>query len=302
MDNRRLFKDLRTRKTIDLMVTIITGILGVFNILIASLFILDDLSILAFFGIFGIVFLVVAYKFYSEYASINRRDKYITGLRGTDYASISYLSKVVNKSESYVRDELNNMIIKGWFLQGHVVNKGKLFVVSNRAYQEFKENEKTRPEIKNSSDKYNHLSPEAREALTLGENYLKEIRECNEQIPEAEMTIKISRIETIVDKIFERVANNEDNIDDIKKLMKYYLPTTIKLLNTYIEYNNQPVKGENVEKSMKQIEDTLDTLNKAFEKLLDDLFEETVWDVASDISVLENLLKNDGLTDDDFKI
>ena len=60
-------------------------------------------------------------------------------------------------------------------------------------------------------------------------------------------------------------------------------------------------RSENILNSKKEIEDTLDTLNIAFEKLLDDLFQETAWDVSSDITVLKMMLAQEGLTEDDFK-
>ena len=92
-----------------------------------------------------------------------------------------------------------------------------------------------------------------------------------------------------------------DSVDDIEKLMEYYLPTAVKLLEAYEELDHQPVQGENILNSKKEIEDTLDTLNIAFEKLLDDLFQETAWDVSSDITVLKMMLAQEGLTEDDFK-
>ena len=52
------------------------------------------------------------------------------------------------------------------------------------------------------------------------------------------------------------------------------------------------------ETSKREIEGTLDTLNLAFEKLLDELFEDTALDVSSDISVLQTLLAQEGLTED----
>ena len=61
----------------------------------------------------------------------------------------------------------------------------------------------------------------------------------------------------------------------MKRMMNYYLPTTIKLLEAYKELDAQPVQGENILSSKKEIEKTLDTLNVAVEKLLDDLFQDT---------------------------
>lgn len=54
--------------------------------------------------------------------------------------------------------------------------------------------------------------------------------------------------------------------------MNYYLPTTLKLLNAYEEFDSQPVQGENIRSAKQQIEATLDTINVAFENLLDKLF------------------------------
>ena len=95
----------------------------------------------------------------------------------------------------------------------------------------------------------------------------------------------------LVDRIFDRVEENPQSVSDIRKLMEYYLPTTIKLLEAYEQLDRQP--GE--------IEATLDTLNTAFEKLLDDLFQDTMWDVSSDISVLNTMLAQEGLKEDGMK-
>ena len=75
---------------------------------------------------------------------------------------------------------------------------------------------------------------------------------------------------------------------------------TIKLLNAYEELDRQPVQGNNILNSKKEIEDTLDTLNDAFMMLLDDLFEDTAVDVSSDISVLKTMLAQEGLKKKDF--
>ena len=83
--------------------------------------------------------------------------------------------------------------------------------------------------------------------------------------------------------------------------MDYFLPTTVKLLEAYAEMDAQPAGGENIQTAKKEIEATLDTLNIAFEKLLDSLFQETAWDVASDISVLNTMLAQEGLKEDGLK-
>jgi 5-bromo-4-chloroindolyl phosphate hydrolysis protein len=79
-------------------------------------------------------------------------------------------------------------------------------------------------------------------------------------------------------------------------MMDYYLPTTIKLLQAYEEMDRQPIQSEKINSSKREIEQTLDTLNDAFTKLLDTIFQEKAWDVSSDISVLNTILAQEGLT------
>lgn len=66
-------------------------------------------------------------------------------------------------------------------------------------------------------------------------------------------------------------------------------------MEAYEELDAQPVAGENILSSKAEIEATLDTLNVAFEKILDSLFQDTAWDVSSDISVLNTVLAQEGL-------
>ena len=83
--------------------------------------------------------------------------------------------------------------------------------------------------------------------------------------------------------------------------MKYYLPMMIKLLTAYAEMDSQVHTGDNIQNSKKQIEGVLNSLNDAFEKLLDNLYEDTAFDVASDVTVLENMLKQEGLKEQELK-
>ena len=129
---------------------------------------------------------------------------------------------------------------------------------------------------------------------------MRAIKAANDAIPGEEISEKIARMEMLVDRIFDRVEQKPDTVSDIRKLMDYYLPMTVKLLDAYEEMDRQPIQGETIRSSKKEIEDTLDTLNEAFAKLLDSVFQDTAWDVSSDISVLHTMLAQEGLTGNDF--
>lgn len=128
------------------------------------------------------------------------------------------------------------------------------------------------------------------------EKILQQLREVNDAIPDEVMSDKISRLEAVAAKIFAQAKAEPEKLPRIRKFMDYYLPTSLKLLNTYAELDAQGVEGDNIRESKKRIEQTMDTLVVAFERQLDQLFEGDALDVSADIDVMQNMLRADGLT------
>ena len=91
-----------------------------------------------------------------------------------------------------------------------------------------------------------------------------------------------------------------EQLPKLRKFMQYYMPTTLKLVQAYQELDAQPAQGENIRQSKAEIEKTLDTINLAYEKLLDSFFEDAAIDIKSDITVLETMLAQEGLTKNQF--
>ena len=130
-----------------------------------------------------------------------------------------------------------------------------------------------------------------------GEDYIRFVRATNDIIPDTEqMSDKLYRLENIMNRIFEKVKKNPGSADDLHKLMNYYLPTTKKLLDAYVELDKQAGVGENVQQTKAEISTAMDTINEAFEKLLDSMFQDMAWDISSDISVMKTMMAQDGLT------
>lgn len=233
-------------------------------------------------------------------------DQYVRHLNGKTYEDIKTLATYTHQTETAVVKDIKKMLKKGWFLQGHLDHQEKCLMVSNEAYAQYMkalegakmqkvEAEKRRVE---ESRRGAGLSPEAKAIIDKGQEYIKQIRASNDAIPGEEVSEKIDRMELLVKKIFQQAEEHPENVSDLRKLMEYYLPMTMKLLKAYEEMDQQIVQGDNIVNSKKEIEMTLDTLNIAFEKLLDNLFQDRAWDVSADISVLQTMLAQEGLTED----
>ena len=253
----------------------------------------------------------------SDLCELSRFNRYRRALGQSTHLALEKLARSVGKSEKYVRREVRRMIDKGFFLEGHLDKEETCLITTNETYRNF-ERSRLELEARQKQEAEEKKLLEAREAaererkaasapnaqvqevLDRGNAFIRQIRSCNDAIPGEEISGKISRMELIVQRIFQRAEAHPEIVPDLKKLMDYYLPMTVKLLTAYAEMDAQPVQGETIQKSKREIEDTLDTLNLAFEKLLDSVFKEIALDVSSDISVLNTLLAREGLAEDEL--
>ena len=190
----------------------------------------------------------------------------------------------------FVKKDIRFMIQKGWFLEGQTDQKETCLITSTETYRQYTEtqkaleqrNEEECRKRQQETEQQKQISPEVQEVLDKGEAYIQKIHASNDAIPGEEISAKIARMEQIVEQIFQRAEEHPEIIPDLKKMMDYYLPMTVKLLDAYEEMDRQPIQGETIRSSKKEIEDTLDTLNEAFAKLLDSVFQDTAWDVSRD--------------------
>ena len=145
--------------------------------------------------------------------------------------------------------------------------------------------------------------PEPKPAPEPADQYatlLQQLRQANDAIPDPVMTAKISRLEAVSARIFELAKQDPGKKAQLQKFIDYYLPTALKLLNTYASLPAQDVQGENIADAKKNIERSMDLLVTAFENQLDKLFQSDALDVSADVAALEGMLNMDGLTGSDF--
>ncbi len=273
-----------------------------------------------FFGVPGIAGGLLALKGLTKLRRAERFRVYVRTIGAREYCNVKELAERVGKKRAAVIRDLKYMIKRHWFLEGYLVGDQTCLIVTDSMYSQYlgledqrmrnereeQERRKLRQareqeEQKKRQEETEKLSPQIRRIIEEGDAYIRRIHACNDAIPGREISAKISRMELLVDRIFDRVEQDPESAGEIRRLMDYYLPTTVKLLDAYQELDAQPVQGENILSSKREIEGTLDTLNLAFEKLLDDMFQETAWDVSSDISVLRTMLAQEGLAGEDWK-
>lgn len=141
--------------------------------------------------------------------------------------------------------------------------------------------------------------PEVDPIIEEGNRALSEMGRLYMSIKDPDVRSKINEIMRITDKITQDAIDDPKDIPQIKKFMNYYLPTTLKLLNSYDRMSALGIEGENLDRSMKSINEMLDAAIEAYKKRLDSLFENQALDIETDIEVMNTMLAREGLAGDD---
>ena len=104
---------------------------------------------------------------------------------------------------------------------------------------------------------------------------------------------KIDRLEEVAGKIFRIIEKEPAKKAKASTFLNYYLPTTQKLLDSYAEFEEAGVSGENLNQAKAKIQSTMDSIVAGFEHQLDELYRTDAMDIDSDIRVMETMLRRD---------
>ena len=217
-----------------------------------------------------------------------RYKSYYAHTSGRGIVPISDIAQTAGTSVRAAKRDIQTMIDSGYFSPGaYIDNELDCLVLSSEAAESLRRSIRAEQEIP-------VITAEPIENRYMAA--IAELRELKQSIADVTISGKTDRIEELTGKIFRIVEENPEKEQQIRRFMSYYLPTTFKLLRSYSTLEKQGVKGENIMSTKKNIGNILDTLSTGFEQQLDQLFKSDAIDIAADISVLENLMHQDGLT------
>lgn len=237
---------------------------------------------------------------------VNLFFKFGSVLGRREYFKVEDLAKQTGRSPDQVRDDIKAMIKDDLLPYAKFDAAEDTVMLTQKMYQNYLDAEKGRLEREamerreQEAQKKAGMTDEVSAILREGESYLAMVRQANDEIPGDEMSDKLLKLESIMDRIFTQVRKDPKSAQNLRKFMNYYLPTTQKLLSAYVELDKQKEDVANVTNTKREVESAMDTINEAFENLLDSLFEEVAWDVSSDISAMRAMMAQDGLTPDDI--
>ncbi len=264
---------------------------------------------------------------------LGRAERYLRLCGGNKFVTIENLAKSTGKKVHKVIKDIQKMLSLGMFPEGHLDEQKTCFMLNDEVYRQYQQAENGRilrearqqKALENSEGAASKDSSESSVSPTKapseeaadrarspeisreqeselntmvaeGMECIRKLRYLNDQIPGEVISAKLSRLENLLKDIFSSVREHPDQMHRMHKLMDYYLPTTLKLVEAYEEFDRVKAPGEDIIKAKTEIENTLDTINQAFAELLNNLFQDAVLDATTDAQVLKTMLAREGLT------
>ena len=225
--------------------------------------------------------------------ALQRYTAYLAIIGPNEAMEIETIAKKVGVKRSQAEKDLQKMIEKGYFGDSAYINKelGYIFM-SSRADEELTKAreaamKKTREASKKEAVKQN---AEAYDQI------LAKIRDVNDRIPDEAMTEKINQIESITQEIFRAVEQEPEKRGKIDRFMSYFLPTTLKLLESYANLEKTNINGKNINQSMRSIEIAMDTVVDGFKHQLDELYKSDAVSIETEIDVLTKMINRETVT------
>ncbi len=244
---------------------------------------------------------------------VKRAEKYVELSGQNQYVNVEELALHTNRTPRFVLKDIRRMLELGFFPQGHLDSKGSCLMLNDRIYREYITLEKQRKVLEKEQKAQARRAVEEKpqpakqpqesaggseldEMITQGQDCIRRLRNMNDNIPGEEISAKLFRLENLLKEIFEGLKEHPEQLPQMQKFMNYYLPTTLKLVGAYEQFDDLSAQGDEIREAKAEIEKTLDTINCAFEELLNRMFRETAFDVTTDAQVLQTMLAKEGLT------
>ena len=246
---------------------------------------------------------VLAVKRYmTETRLYQRYEKYRSLMRYKTIEVVEDIAEYVKIPVNTVCQDLQTAIDRKWIPQGHYGTGQRILILSDNTYNQYLSDQA-------AYDHYYELlieehrrmaerPPEVEQLLSIGEHYLDKIKTSDELIKDKDISKTLEQMHRIVSSIFCELDLDPLLADQLGELLNYYLPTTEKLLDSYIDLTSKKVQVRSIKAAKKEIEKSLELLNSTYEAILDRFFKEREISLAGDVAALKQLVQQEESIDE----
>ena len=141
-------------------------------------------------------------------------------------------------------------------------------------------------------------SDDCESVIREGHAALRSIRHANSLIPDPALSAQIDSIEQSCSQILTILEQRPTLLPQLRTFLRYYLPTTLKLLDARARLENT-ANTPKAREVRTRISEALGVIDKAFQRQVEALDEYRFIDLESEMDVLRDMLRSDGLVDDE---
>lgn len=257
----------------------------------------------------SIVFMLTGYRGKLEYERLEKNYKrYIRELNGNKVISINDLANSVDQDIEETYSDLRHMIKEDYFPEARIVENKSLFILDIPTYSLYKERKN---EILSEASDIRQISNEqnleeinlvrSKEIIESANKDLVAINLVKNKIENKNFIGHIEDLENSSKDILKVIENHPESSHGLNKFSEYYLPTSVKLINAYYEFEQITSKNSKILKSMEQIDETIVDLTNAFERLQLDFLSNSTMEIKADIDTINLLLNQEGLKYNDWR-
>ena len=130
--------------------------------------------------------------------------------------------------------------------------------------------------------------------------YIGEIDRHGKFIADANVSLELAEIKNILSKMINLLKDEKDiekYSEQLDQFFSSYFPTVMKILDTYRKIEEQGLNVSSAVETKARIAESIPSVRKALEKELDNMYQNKMLDITTDIDVLESMLAKDGLLD-----
>ena len=281
------------------VLTAATGLLPLCTLLFA-LIAGSSFLLCALFALLTVASVVLLVSGTRQNSRINRCRNYMRLMGEKGFYSLKQLALDTRKTKDYLVKDLQSMIQDNFFSYAKLDETQTGIILDPETYHQYEKAQEAYRQRKLEEEQFK-LHPEyekMKKIIAEGRDYIAQIRKANDDLPGEEISRKLDRLETSCTNLFDYVETHIVPASALRNAIDYYLPTTMKLVRGYQEFEQEPEQTEKIRKAKQDILDVLDTIPDAFDKLKETLYREKILDLSADIVTLKTVFAQDGLVDD----
>ena len=257
----------------------------------------------------SIVFMLTGYRGKLEYERLEKNyRRYIRELNGNKVISINDLANSVDQDIEETYNDLRHMIKEDYFPEARIVENKSLFILDIPTYSLYKERKNEilseASDIRQISNEQNLEDVNLARSKEIIESAIKDLNSINlvkNKIKNKYFFGHIEAFENSSQNILKVIENHPESSHGLNKFSEYYLPTSVKLINAYYEFEQIASRNSKILKSMEQIDETIVDLTNAFERLQLDFLSDSTMEIKADIDTINLLLNQEGLKYNDWR-